>query len=107
MLTNLNGGTPCWVPLNRTNVYAAARKVITDTGRIMEGSKLTNAIIEKISLIKLIVGGPPILPRHIRNHRRLKAGSHLRTPLLSVKFRLAERKYIVFAPANMPEEHTP
>ena len=88
-------------------MYAAAKKVMAEIGRIIERSKFTNATIEKISLIRLTVGGPPILPKHSKNQSRLKAGNQLRTPLLRVKSRLADRKYIVFAPANIPDEHTP
>lgn len=95
------------MPLNSTKVYAAAKKVMAEMGKIVERSKFTNAIIEKISLIRLIVGGPPILPRHSINHSNLKAGSQLRIPLLRVRSRLAERRYMVFAPANIPDEHTP
>jgi hypothetical protein len=65
------------------------------------------AVIKKISLIKLILGGVAILAQHPKNHRKDTAGIKAKSPFVSTKLRVIVTLYVMFAKQNIAEDLSP
>ena len=64
-------------------------------------------VINMISLIKLIEGGAAILVILKMNHHKAINGNTLKRPLVRKSLRVDVNSYVLFAMANIAEEHRP
>lgn len=82
-------------------------KLISANGIISENDWLIVAVIRKISLIKLIVGGAAIFAQHPINHQNEIAGIKDRSPFVSVTLRVMVMLYVILAKQNIADDLNP
>lgn len=65
------------------------------------------AVIRKISLIRLIVGGAAMFAQHPRNHNIDISGIMDNNPFVSVTLRVLVMLYVILAKQNIADELSP
>lgn len=87
--------------------YTTVIKLINLSGIITISEYLIVAIIKKISLIRLILGGAAIFAQQNINHQNDIMGIIDRSPFVSVSLRVMVILYVVFAMQNIADELNP
>jgi hypothetical protein len=82
-------------------------KLISDSGIIIIGDCLIVAVINIISLIRLMDGGAAIFAQQLMNHQNEIAGISDRSPFVRVILRVMVMLYVRFARQNMAEDLSP
>ena len=91
-------GLPPWfsaVYMNRE--YPTVRNLISPIGMMVIIDCLIILVINRISLMRLILGGAAILAPHARNHHMVASGSTAINPLVSAILRLCLDSYVMYA----------
>lgn len=98
---------PCLVVVYRYREYATVINLIILRGIIIYIDCLIIAVIKKISLIKLILGGAAILAQQNINHQNAIVGMIVSIPFVSTILRVIVIEYLIFAIQNKADDLSP
>jgi len=101
------GAPPCWVTLYKYILYAADINIIKLNGTTIQEEIKKEVIKSKISLNKLIDGGPAIFATQPKNHHIEIIGVNISIPFDKNNLREKTFSYLNPAKANNKEEHKP
>jgi hypothetical protein len=88
-------------------LYAAEKKEIKITGSLIHKEEAKALTISKISPKRFNEKGPAKFIINSKNHSMVKIGATLSPPLLIRSLRECLCSYIMFTPANSPEDTKP
>jgi uncharacterized membrane protein len=98
---------PCLVVEYRYNEYATVINLIRLSGIIINIDWLIIAVIKKISLIRLILGGAAIFAQQNINHQKAIVGMMVNIPLVNTILRVIVILYLIFAIQNNADDLNP
>ena len=98
---------PCLVVEYRYKEYATVINLISLNGIIIYIDCLIIAVIRKISLIKLILGGAAIFAQQNMNHQKAIVGIIVNIPFVRTILRVIVIPYLIFAIQNNAEDLNP
>lgn len=98
---------PCLVVEYRYREYATVINLISLNGIIIYIDCLMIAVIRKISLIKLILGGAAIFAQQNMNHQKAIVGIIVNIPFVRTILRVIVIPYLIFAIQNNAEDLNP
>lgn len=101
----ING--PCLVVAYKYNEYATVINLISLKGMIMYIDCLIIAVIKKISLIRLILGGAAMLAQQNINHQNAIVGMIVNIPFVNTILRVSVIPYLMFAIQNRADDLSP
>lgn len=98
---------PCLVVVYKYREYATVINLIILSGIIIYIDCLIIAVIKKISLIKLILGGAAILAQQNINHQNAIVGIIVSIPFVNTILRVIVIEYLIFAKQNRADDLSP
>lgn len=101
----ING--PCLVVVYKYREYATVINLINLNGIIIYIDCLIIAVINKISLIKLILGGAAIFAQQNINHQKAIVGIIVNIPFVNTILRVIVIEYLIFAIQNSADDLSP
>lgn len=91
-------GFPPWFSaVYMNNEYPTVKNLINPIGIIVIADCLIILVINRISLIRLILGGAAILAPHAKNHHIVDSGRTAINPFVSEILRLCLDSYVIYA----------
>jgi len=98
---------PWLVVVYKYREYATVINLINLNGIIIYIDCLIIAVINKISLIKLILGGAAIFAQQNINHQKAIIGIIVNIPFVSTILRVIVIEYLIFAMQNKADDLSP
>lgn len=98
---------PCLVVVYRYNEYATVINLINLNGIIINIDCLMMAVINKISLIRLILGGAAMFAQQNINHQNAIVGIIVNIPFVNTILRVIVIEYLIFAMQNSADDLSP